>query len=341
MRVQTRPELMPSPAAQSGPGSTAAPDVVGNRPLAWPFGVAARPYSPSISGRPVLLAFDTSPQAAAAARLVHAIAQQLHSTVQVVSVVDTTPVPIPYPLDLAIALHGEVADGVVHREHALGLSEALRAAVGTPVDWPSAIELGEPVSVIARRAERTRAALIVMGLRRHHLVDRAMHDETTLSVMRAATRPVLGVAEGLTGLPTRSLVAMDFSPGSVHAAATTATLMARGGTMTLAFVESMREYDLESSNGVIHTLGMAAAFAELTRALERSDLRVDHVILHHATPGSPSSILLEHAEGQGFDLLAAGSARHGRLDRILLGSVSAELVRDSRHSVLIVPPSHA
>jgi nucleotide-binding universal stress UspA family protein len=340
MRVQARSESTQLPHAPPSPPPAPGPRIPGNLPLGWPFGTGSTPHSLSISGQPVVLAFHASPEGAAAARVAGAIARRLHATVQVVSVVDATPVPIPYPLDIAIPLDGEAANGPAHRDHALGLSDALQSAVGAPVTWPSAIELGKPVAVIARRAERARAALIVMGLRRHHLVDRVTHDETTLSVMRTAATPVLGVATGMTGLPTSSLVAMDFGPASVHAAAAAATLMAAGGTMTLAFVESMLEHDLESSDGVIHTLGITAAFAALVRVLERPDLRVDHVILHHSKPATPSAILLEHADERGFDLLAAGSARHGRLDRILLGSVSAELVRDGRYSVLIAPPAH-
>jgi nucleotide-binding universal stress UspA family protein len=108
--------------------------------------------------------------------------------------------------------------------------------------------------------------------------------------------------------------------------------------MTLAYVESMMEYPPGSSEAVLHALGLDAAFERLTTELASDALRIDHVILHHSKPGSPSRILLEYAEGARVDLLVAGSARHGRLDRILLGSVSAELVRVGQYSTLVVPP---
>ena len=190
----------------------------------------------------------------------------------------------------------------------------------------------------ARQASRAKAALVVMGLRRHGRVDRAVHDETTLSVMRKAAGPVLGVGAGTIGLPNSALVAMDFSRASVHAAATAATLMAAGGRLTFAYVESTMEYAPGTGEGVVHALGLEAAFERLEREFASDVLRVDHVVLHHAKPGMPSSVLLEFAGGRGCDLLVAGSARHGRLDRVLLGSVSEELVRDGRYSILIVPP---
>lgn len=38
------------------------------------------------------------------------------------------------------------------------------------------------------------------------------------------------------------------------------------------------------------------------------------------------------------DLIAAGSARRGWLDRWMLGSVSTDFVLDGRHSARVVPP---
>ena len=116
--------------------------------------------------------------------------------------------------------------------------------------------------------------------------------------------------------------------------------MAAGGRLTLVFVESMMEYAPGTSEGVVHSLGLEAAFERLKRELATEVLVVDHVVLQRAAPGMPSSVLLEFADRRGGDLLVAGSARHGRLDRILLGSVSTDLIRDGRYSVLIVPPEH-
>ncbi len=308
--------------------------------LEWPFGDSERPYAPSFSGRVVLLAFDESAEAESAARVVAAISERLHAIVSVVSVVDTTPVPIPFPLDVASAVSDENPGGTIHRERERKVRGRLSTILARPIEWSTAIDLGIPSDAIPRRASRAKAALVVMGLRRHGRVDRAVHDETALSVMRKSAGPVLGVAGGTVDLPTSALIAMDFSRASVHAAATAAALMSAGGRLTLAYVESMVEDAPDTIEGVVHTLGLEAAFERLERVLANDVLLVDHIVLHHTSPGMPSSVLLEYADGRGFDLLVAGSARHGRLDRIFLGSVSAELVRDGRYSVLIVPPDH-
>ena len=338
---------MPTPLSPEAP-KAAATQPAGDAPstahhssrsrLEWPFDGNACPYATSLSGEAILLAFDGSTEAATAAHVADAIAGRLKGTVNVVSVFDTTPVPIPFPLDLAVGLVAENAGGTIHQEQEREVRDRIGTLLGHPIDWPTSIELGTPADAIARQAQRTKAALVVMGLRRHGLVDRTINDETALSVMRKAPGPVLGVVAGATGIPQRALVAMDFTRASVHAAVAAACLMTAGGIMTLAYVESMMEYPPGSSEAVIHALGLDSAFEQLERALASDALRIDHVILHHSEAGAPSRILLEYAEGARVDLLVAGSARHGRLDRILLGSVSAELVRVGQYSTLVVPP---
>jgi nucleotide-binding universal stress UspA family protein len=54
--------------------------------------------------------------------------------------------------------------------------------------------------------------------------------------------------------------------------------------------------------------------------------------------GAPSEALREFAEQLHPDVIAVGARRHGLVDRMLLGSVTADLVHDGRWSLLIVPP---
>lgn len=306
--------------------------------LEWPSGSRDRPSPLTLEGRTVVLGFDHSPESGAAARVAWAIAARHHATVNVVSVMDTTPVPIPFPLDMAIGMANEVVGGEIHREQEQGVRDRLAAVLSQPVDWPTIVELGLPADAIARAAERAGAALIVVGLPRHGLLDRAVHAETTLSIMHKVALPVLGVTSGASGEPRRALVAMDFSRASVQAAVAAAQLMAPGGWLTLAYVESSMAHPGDAE-GVIHSLGEIEAFERLERALASDVLRVDHVVLHHTGPGAIAKFLLEYAKSTDVDLLVAGSARHGRLDRILLGSVSTELVRAGQCSTLVIPPS--
>jgi nucleotide-binding universal stress UspA family protein len=84
-----------------------------------------------------------------------------------------------------------------------------------------------------------------------------------------------------------------------------------------------------------------AGFAKLARDVGDDGITFDHVVLHHAPPQSVGQALLEYADDAGCDLITAGSVQHSRVDRWMVGSVSTELVRDGRRSVLIVPPRRA
>jgi nucleotide-binding universal stress UspA family protein len=320
----------------SAPSWTARRSARGD--LHWPFGTAQGPPDASLGDRPILLAFDGGVESLAAAGFTNALVARRHSDVHVVAVLDTSPVPMPFPLDRLLGMADERDGGPLHREQANDVRQQLATLAGHPIDWPVAIALGRPSEVILQRAVHSGCGLIVMGLRQHGHLDRIVNDETALAVMRGAPVPVLGVSQRTQGLPKRALVAMDFTQASVRAAMAAAHLMDANAAMTLAFVESRLDVALEGDD-VVHALGIEQALTELEGMLSTPSLSVDRVILHHVKARAPATTLLEYADANGIDLIAAGSARHGRLDRILLGSTSAELVRAGACSTLIVPPT--
>jgi nucleotide-binding universal stress UspA family protein len=298
-----------------------------------------RPIPIDLAGRVVLLATDGSPAAASAARIADALAAKHGAIVHAISVLDTRGSPIPPPLDLALAITDAATGPLVHAKQVAVVREALSANVGQPVDWPVHVMIGTPATAIAQEAKRLHAALIVMGLRRHGALDRAVHDETTLSVIRRAGCPVLGVTPGHDTLPRRVLAATDFGRASITAAIRATTVLDDDGMVLLAYVPPIVADGMEEGEAVIRELGVAAAFDRAAAELAAQRVRVDHVVLHHKLPQSVAKLVLEHAGAARADLISAGSMRHGRLDQWLLGSVSTELVRDGRRSVLIVPPS--
>lgn len=291
-----------------------------------------------LTGRVVLLATDQSELSMAAAHVAHGLAERHHARIQVVSVVDTRSAPIPPPLDIALQIGDEVANPAVHEARNTELRDGISAALGAPVDWPVRTMLGTPAHAIAQEARRVHAALIVVGLRRHHRIDRATHDETALEIMRHAPCPVYGVVAGTTALPTRVLVAMDFSRTSRIAARTACAVVGEHATVVMAYVPRLETFLPDDGEREIHELGVEAGFERTARELAVPGISFDHVVLHHQRPRPTSEALLEEADASKADLIAAGSARHGRLDRWMLGSVSTELARDGRRSVLVVPP---
>ena len=297
---------------------------------------ASRPLD--LTGRAVLLATDGSPASVAAARLADGLARAHHAVIHVVSVVDTRSAPIPPPLDAAIAMTDAVAGTELHREQERAVRSELSGALGGPVSWPVRVMLGTPASAIMQEAHHIGAVLIVLGLRRHGRVDRVLHDETALNVMRAASCPVLGVVAELNDLPKKVVAAVDFSEGSLIAVRTGLAVLGEEASLVLAYVQPTSGFLMDEGESRIHDYGVQAGFERVAAELSTQGVRFDHVVLHHAPSQSLAQSLLDYADDIGGDLITAGSVQHSRLDRWMVGSVSAELVRDGRRSVLVVPP---
>jgi nucleotide-binding universal stress UspA family protein len=291
-----------------------------------------------LTGRVILLATDGSPCAVAAARVTYALAAQHHALVHVVSVVDTRPAPIPAPLDMALAMGDAIAGTEIHAEQERSVRAELTGALGEPIAWPVRVMLGTPAAAIVREARHLDAVLIVVGLRRHSRLDRARHDETALNVMREAACPVLGIATEQGDPPQCMLAAVDFSDGSLAALRAGRAIAGPGTTLVAAYVQPMNGFLSEEGEGRIHEMGVQAGFTKLARDVGDEGIRFDHVVLHTGPSEGTAHALLEYADEARCDLITAGSVQHSRLDRWMVGSVSTDLVRDGRRSVLIVPP---
>jgi nucleotide-binding universal stress UspA family protein len=294
-----------------------------------------------LAGRAVLLATDGSPGASAGARVALELTRKYHAVVHVVSVVDTRKVPFPPALDVALAIDDADGELELHQQHVQNVRTALATATGQVIDWPVRIVLGTPASAIVHEAQRVGAALIIVGLRRHGRIDRALNNETALNVIRNAACPVLGVVAGTMALPGRVLAAMDFSETSLAAVRAARAVMSNGAFLVMAYAPPLAAFLADEGEKFIHDMGVRAAFARVTGELGDDGVTFDHVVLQHELPGTTAEMILEYADDTQSDLIAAGSARHSRVDRWMMGSVSTDLVRDGRHSVLIVPPRGA
>jgi nucleotide-binding universal stress UspA family protein len=289
------------------------------------------------TGRTILVATDDTTSSEPALRLALALAER-GAQVHALHVVDTRPVPIPPPIDLAMAF-ADAAYGDAFREQRENeLRAALSAALDRPIEWPIRVGLGTPAHAIVREAQRVSADLVVLGLRRHNVVDRVTDDETTLHVMRTSQCPVIGVTPPLTGLPRRVMVAVDFSKASLDAARAADRLIGKDGTLILAYVAPADVYMPDDGERVIHELGVTAAFAWFRAELGRTaDAPTEDVVLHRVPTARVAETLLTYADGARIDMIALGAMRHGRVERWILGSVTTDVARDGSRSMLVVP----
>lgn len=284
---------------------------------------------------PVLVATDGARHADAALLVGKLLAERAGAPLRVLSVVDTVllpmtaggPNPSAQPLDEMRCAERLRA---VHAQ----VDRLIRGADLQSTD----VVTGIPARAIARIAAECDARAIVVGLGAHRLRDRVVGTETALQLTRLADVPVLAVPPGVTALPRRAVVAVDFSPFSLRAARTALELVQRGATVYLAHaVSSIGDLTgaLERSEDDV---GVDDAFAHLAGDLS---VRDDVVLEVAALRGEPAESLLEFAQAGGADLIVAGSHGHGFFERLVVGSVATKILRSAACMVLVVPPAPA
>lgn len=227
-------------------------------------------------------------------------------------------------------------------------ADALRQAVTRQLEsigeeaahLPVSVELGSPAPAIVRRARAIGAGLIVVGAGQHAPLDRWLGDETALKVGRLSSVPVLAVPTTATDLPTRALVAMDFSEYGLRAAH--AVLEVLGEHAHVFLVHLMwppTELEPFPSLGEwrrTYQQGAEARLEEIAAALRaKRPLDVECMV----ASGDPAEELLGLADRLNADVIAAGSHGYGFVGRAVMGSVSTRLVRGARCAVLVAPPS--
>jgi nucleotide-binding universal stress UspA family protein len=143
------------------------------------------------------------------------------------------------------------------------------------------------------------------------------------------------------GVPTRQLrsigVGIEDSPESWNAIQRAAALgVAAGATLRVihalypVIAPPMVPKESERLTGELRASGERALNRAATSVSK--DLRAEITLL----VGDPV-LVLEHEASRGLDLLVLGARGYGPLRRVLLGSVSAEVVRHSPCPVLVVP----
>jgi nucleotide-binding universal stress UspA family protein len=289
---------------------------------------------------PVLVATDGSALGTNAAVVAAALAARDGREVRVLHVVDTRAIPIPAPVGFGIALADAVLGPEAHADQERELRAGIGRALGRGVDWPVRVALGTPATAIVAEAARVGAALVVVGLQYHGRLARLAQDETAVHAARAAGCPVLAATAGLRAAPRRAVAAVDFSRASVGAARAALELLGGEGTLVLAYAPPLPMYDAEDGEHLVHELGVDAAFAWVERELAAPPaVRVERAVLRGRQPCPVGMLLLDHAAATGADLIAVGSRRHGRVERLVLGSVTTDALRDGRVSVLVIPPA--
>ena len=278
-------------------------------------------HMPTKTDGGVLVASHYGDGADAAARLASAFATRQHVSIEALAVVE------PIASDLAAYSPNFVA---------LEAERRRRLHDTAPHDIPVVVQEGNPPDRIAARANAIGATLIAMGIGHHDVLNRLLGVEEAIAVLRRASVPVLA-AQPRAVAPMRSIViATDFSPAAQRAAQLAMAFASTDADVHLVHVWPWM--DLGGSNAPVwrhvYRAGVQVKFDQLIRSL---DLPPNASISIHLEHGATQRVIRAIAMRHHADLVVLGS--HGKrfVDRLMLGSVSEAVLRESECSVLIAP----
>lgn len=213
-------------------------------------------------------------------------------------------------------------------------------SVAGRVRWRYEIADQSPTDAVIEQARQLRAGLIVMGLRHHGVLQRALSRDMLREVVMATRVPVLAVRPELGGLPKRVVVAVDFGVASIRAARLARHLLADDGTMYLVHVAT------GASDSVSRRINPLSGHSNQNMRAELDSLIEDlsplpGMMMTSIVIDSDVQLSIEgYAQRVDADLLAVGSDQHSFIDRLLSGSVSMGLAHTARWSTLVVPCLH-
>lgn len=198
------------------------------------------------------------------------------------------------------------------------------------VTGPLQVRMGSAPMEIATAAREMDADLVVLGLGRHGIVERALGNETALQLVQIANVPVLAVPRDMKSLPRRVLAATDFSPTSLASARATAQWLTKGDVLRLVYVagEWHGGYPIEQRVSAENVLATVAKQFELPEGVK---------IEYSVEEGDPATRLLELAANGLAELLVLGSHGYGFWKRLTIGSVASKVIRLAHIGVYVTP----
>lgn len=198
------------------------------------------------------------------------------------------------------------------------------------------VRSGAPAQVIAGVAREHRTELIVMGATRRGLRALLPGKPTLSRLLPIGDTPILSVPASARRLPSRLVIATDFSMPSIRAARAAVEMVGGFSRIDIVHVQApdtgpvfeWNHYEESYDGGVrgafdrlLHDLGLAPSPGVETWTLA----------------GDASSEILRFAERSGCDLIAVGGRDHGVLERIRDRSVTRDLMQKAECSLLVAP----
>ena len=285
-----------------------------------------------MSGHPIVVGLDGSPESASAAEAGWQLAQAAGVDCQLVHAIPGA----RSALEMAGA-------GIVLEDFELAMRararaevvEAIRNRVPSRVADKLIVRQGRPSSVLNQIASETNARTLVLGGKHHSTLGRWLGGSTVQQVVRNLHAPLLVTAGALPRHP-RVMVALDVSyaaRATIDSALTFAALL-ESPVRALHVVEEARDVPK-----VILRPGALSYEDWCLERLERDlwpllPIPDSHKVIRR---GRVVEAIAAEAAAWSADVLVLGSHGKGWVDRLLIGSVAEALLNDLPAAVLVVP----
>jgi nucleotide-binding universal stress UspA family protein len=198
-------------------------------------------------------------------------------------------------------------------------------------------------SGILSAADRTSADLIIIGPHRASLRD-VFVGTTAERVVRRSTRPLMVAVETPSAQHRKTLLALDFDEAS-KAAARHALAM---GVFDHMEVVAMHAFDAPGESMMRRAMEHSADIGRYVDAEKDSAAEELRTFLNDlglpptcqtvvSMEGTPARAILEAARSVDSDLIVLGTNQRKGFERALVGSVTADVIRDAHRDVLIIP----
>ena len=278
----------------------------------------------------ILVATDFSPRSDRALRRALIIARQVGAALHLVHVVD-----------------GDQPEALIAPERAA--ASDLLAEVAAAIDKQDSIETDWTIVIddvhagILAAAETLKVELIVIGPHRQRLKD-IFVGTTAERLVRQTTFPLLVAVDTPAGHYQRTLLALDFDEASRSAGLEALRL----GIFDDTEVVIMHAFDAPGESMMRRTMEHSATIESYVDdvkidAAERLQTLVRELGLPPTSrtvvpiKGTPARTILESAQDVESDFIVLGTNQRKGFERALVGSVTADVIRDAHRDVLIIP----
>ena len=201
--------------------------------------------------------------------------------------------------------------------------------------------------LLLQTAEEWKADLIVLGARGLSGVERALLGSVSLSVAREAPCAVM-IVKGAAKAPQRVVVGLDGSEHSRHALSFMASLpLADDTDLLLVGVAEKTHFPRSAPDLVAGQLRAVIAEIDEEEKTRKQQILVDAEktinrrgrVQLRSVVGNPPDDIVAVAKATGAQLIVLGSRGLGRLQRLVLGSVSESVLLQSECTVMITKRS--